>query len=88
MKLFNNEKKMRLLVVTLGILTVCTAMLYLLFQIHIPGLAPLVSAAFWGVFWRWQLLKNPSQKALGVPFFLIIAMNIFSGISQIWLSLT
>jgi len=88
MKLFHDEKMLRIAVFALGITAIGSSMMHLILQIHIPGFEPIISAAFWGFLWRWSKVRGKHPGGIwSFLYLLIISMDIYSGISQIWLAI-
>jgi len=58
------------------------------FDCTIPGFEPITSAAFWGFLWRWSKVRGKHPGGIwSFLYLLIISLDIYSGISQIWLAI-
>ena len=89
MKPFHSEKFLKIAFLVLGVIAIGASALHLFTGLGIPGVEPLVSAAFWFFFWQWLKIQGKHPGGIyTILYLLIIAMNLYSGITQIWLSIT
>lgn len=88
MTIFHDEKWMRTLFLILGVISIGASLMHLFTGFHVPGLEPIVSAAFWGAFWRWNQIRGKHPGGIwSFMYLLIIVLDLYSGISQIWFAL-
>ena len=88
MKVFQNEKYLRIAFLSFGIAAIAASILHLITGLGVPGVEPIVSAAFWFFFWRWNKLRGKHPGGIYSFFYLlIISMNLYSGFTQIWLAI-
>ena len=83
------EKRYLILTNVFCVLGIGLSILHIYSKFYIPGLQPIVTAAFW--FFLWQFQKIRGTWAGGIWTFmalLIIGLNITSGISQILNAIT
>ena len=88
MNLFHNETFLRIAFLVFGIASIGFRAIHFVAGIRIPGLEPLISAFFWGSFWRWNKIRGmPPSGIYSCLYLLIISMNLYSGIMQIWFAI-
>ena len=89
MRFFDNERVLRRALFLLGAIAVGSSLFHLIADFNIPGLEPIASAMFWAVLWRWYVVKKTHPGGIyNFLYLLIILMNVYAGISQIWLAIT
>lgn len=88
MKRLRNEKFLRIAFLCFGAASIGASILHLVTGHGIPGVEPLLSAAFWGFFWRWNKIREQHSGGIYSFFYLlIIFMNLYSGFTQIGLAI-